>query len=62
VQSCQGPGCTNFTTITMPTVTGSTYADLNVTPSTSYTYRVRAVDSQNNLSPFSNLATVVTAP
>jgi hypothetical protein len=41
-------------------VVGSSYSDLNVNPSTSYTYRVQAVDALNNVSPFSNVATVVT--
>jgi len=60
VQSCQGVGCSNFVSITTPAVVGSSYSDLNVNPSTSYTYRVQAVDALNNLSPFSNVATVVT--
>jgi hypothetical protein len=60
VQSCQGAGCSNFVTITTPEVVGSSYSDLNVNPSTSYTYRVQAVDELSNQSPFSNVAAVVT--
>ena len=60
VQSCQGVGCSNFVTITTSAVVGPSYSDLNVNPSTSYTYRVQAVDALNDHSTFSNIATVVT--
>jgi hypothetical protein len=59
VQRCQGAGCTNFSQIATPT--GTTYADTSVSANSTYSYRVRAVDSLNNPGPFSNVATATTA-
>jgi hypothetical protein len=43
-------------------VTGTTYTDTLLNPSTAYSYTVKAVDSANNLSSaFSNTATVTTS-
>jgi glucose/arabinose dehydrogenase/chitodextrinase len=58
VERCQGANCTTFTQIATPT--GTTYTDTNLTPSTSYTYRVRAQDTSTNLSPYSNTSTATT--
>ena len=58
VERCQGAGCTNFTQIATPT--GTSYNDTSVSANTSYSYRVRAVDSAGNLSPYSNVATAST--
>jgi fibronectin type 3 domain-containing protein len=58
VQRCQGSGCTNFTQIA--TSTGTSYIDSSVSSTTTYTYRVEAVDTAGNLSAFSNTATVTT--
>ncbi|MGS0687638.1 fibronectin type III domain-containing protein [Nakamurella sp. GG22] len=43
------------------TVTGATYTDTGLTPSTSYSYTVKAVDAAGNKSPASNTATATTA-
>jgi fibronectin type 3 domain-containing protein len=45
VQRCQGAGCSNFGPIGSPTTT--TFNDTGLTPSTSYSYEVNAVDTQN---------------
>src|SRR6185295_19403686 len=42
VERCQGAGCSTFTQVATPT--GTSYADTSVLPSTSYSYRVAAVD------------------
>ena len=55
VERCQGAGCSNFAEIA--TATGTTYQDTGRTPSTSYSYRVRAQDTSTNLGPYSNTAT-----
>lgn len=58
VERCQGAGCTTFAQIGTPT--GTTYSDTNLTPGTSYSYEVEAIDIAGNLSPFSNVATTST--
>jgi len=55
VERCQGPGCTSFAQVGTSATT--TFSDTNVTPSTSYSYRVRASDTANNVSAYSNVAT-----
>ena len=58
VERCEGAGCANFVQIgTSPT---SGFTDSGVTASTTYNYRVRAVDSAGNLSGYSNTAGVTT--
>jgi len=58
LERCQGAGCSNFAQISTPLVT--TYSDTGLTASTSYSYRMRAVDSAGNTSPYSNVANTVT--
>ena len=58
LERCQGAGCTSFAQIASPT--GTSYSDTTVTPSTSYRYRIRAVDASANLSDYSNVADVTT--
>ena len=60
IERCQGAGCTNFTQIAAPPGTGTTYTDTALTPSTSYSYQVRAVDAIPNLGPYTNTATATT--
>ena len=59
VERCQGAGCSIFVQVGTPA--GTTFADSGLSPSTSYSYRVRAADPTGNLGPFGNTATVVTA-
>jgi chitodextrinase len=59
IERCQGVGCTTFAEI--GTSTTSTYSNLALTASTSYSYRVRATDAAGNLSGYSNISTAMTA-
>ena len=58
VERCQGASCTSFAQIA--SATGTSYKDTGVSPSTSYSYRVRATDAAGNLSTYSNTATAST--
>jgi fibronectin type 3 domain-containing protein len=58
VERCQGAGCSIFTQVATPT--GLTYTDIGLTPSTSYSYRVRATDAATLLGPYSNIASATT--
>ena len=58
VERCAGSGCTNFAPIT--TTPSLSYADSGLTPSTTYRYRVRAVDAATNASDASAVATATT--
>jgi len=60
VERCQGAGCTSFTQIAAPAGTATSYQDTSVSASTSYSYRVRAVDSAGETGPYSNIATATT--
>jgi len=55
VERCQGTNCSNFAQIGAPT--GTTYSDTGLAATTSYTYRVRAIDALGKLGPYSNPAT-----
>ncbi len=58
VQRCQGSGCTDFTSVA--TVAATVFSDASVSATTTYVYRVRAVDSVGNSGEFSNSAEVTT--
>ena len=58
VERCQGFSCTTFAQIATPTTT--TFSDTALNPSTSYSYRLRAVDAAGNVSAYSNIATATT--
>src|SRR5205823_1838568 len=54
IERCQGVACGNFVQVaTSPT---TTYADTGLTSGITYTYRVRASDTNNTLSAYSNMA------
>ena len=57
VERCQGAGCTTFVPIATPA--GTTFGDTGLTASTSYRYRVKAVDAATNVSV--NYSTVASA-
>jgi fibronectin type 3 domain-containing protein len=54
----QNPGSTSFVQVGTPT--GTSYNDTGLTPSSSYSYRVRATDAAGNLSPYSAVASATT--
>jgi fibronectin type 3 domain-containing protein len=58
VERCQGAGCTIFAVVASPTQTS--YSDLGLQASTSYSYRVRAVDAATNFGPYSPVAGATT--
>jgi hypothetical protein len=58
VERCQGGGCSNFAQIAAPS--GASFNDTGLSASTSYSYRVRAVDAAGNLGPYSPTATATT--
>src|SRR5205814_7952204 len=60
VERCAGVGCTTFAqAATIPP--GATFTDTGLTASTSYSYRLRAVDAAGNRSAYSNVASAATA-
>src|SRR5207247_2393900 len=55
IERCQGAGCSSFAQVA--TTTGATtFSDVGLAASTSYSYRVRANDGAGNLGPFSGTA------
>jgi chitodextrinase len=54
----QDPGSTSFEQI--GTATGTTYNDVGLAATSSYSYRVRATDGAGNLSPYSAIASATT--
>ncbi|MGH8323208.1 MAG: fibronectin type III domain-containing protein, partial [Steroidobacteraceae bacterium] len=59
IERCQGVGCSTFTQVA--TASGTTYNDIGLTAATAYSYRVRATDAANNVSPYSNVASATTS-
>lgn len=59
LERCQGSGCSSFTQIATPS--GTSYNDTGLAANTSYSYRVRAVDTSNNVGPYSTSASATTA-
>jgi chitodextrinase len=59
VERCQGNNCSNFAQVGTPA--GTTFGDSGLTASTTYRYRVRAVDSAGNLGAYSSILRVSTA-
>jgi chitodextrinase len=59
VERCSAAGCSSFAQVAAPTST--TFNDTGLTPSTSYSYRVRATDMAGNVSAFSGTATTSTS-
>ena len=58
VERCQGATCNGFAQIAGPGT--ASYSDSGLAPSMTYRYRVRAVDADQNFSPYSSLVTLTT--
>jgi len=58
VERCAGAGCSAFAQVGTPTATS--FGDTGLAGSTSYSYRVRAVDAAGNLSAYSATASATT--
>ena len=58
VESCTGARCIVFTQIA--TTTGTSYSDTGLSPSTSYSYQVKAMDAAGNMSGASAVASATT--
>src|SRR5215469_483385 len=58
IQRCSGAGCANFVQVGTSATPG--FTDNGLTASTSYSYRVSAMDQANNVSGFSNVSTAST--
>lgn len=50
VQRCSGSGCTNFAQVASLPGNTTTYTDISLAPSTTYTYQIVATDAASNLS------------
>jgi chitodextrinase len=62
IERCQGSStCTNFSQVPA-TPSGTTYNDVNLSPSTIYRYRIRSTDAAGNLSSYSQIASATTQP
>jgi len=59
IERCQGSGCSSFAPLT--TVGGLAYSDTGLNGTTSYSYRVRAIDAAGNQGPWSPIASATTA-
>jgi len=58
VWRCQGSSCSNFAQLA--TVTSTSYGDSGLTASTTYRYRIQAVDAAGNVSSDSNIVSATT--
>ncbi len=57
VERCEGASCTNFAMVAGPS--GTSYEDSGLTASTTYRYRVRAVDTSGNRGDYSPIQAAV---
>ncbi len=60
IERCTGAGCSSFTQVGTTTTTG--YSSTSLSPSTSYSFRVRATDAAGNLGAWSNVVSATTQP
>jgi hypothetical protein len=60
VEQCQGSDCSNFAQVATVSGAETSFSALRLSASTTYSYRVRAVDSAGNLSGYSNTASATT--
>ena len=58
IERCQGAGCSNFSQIA--TTASTSYPNSGLSPSTAYSYRVRAQDAVPNVGDYTNTASATT--
>jgi hypothetical protein len=58
IERCSGAACSNFAQVN--TTTSNSFSDAGLASGTSYSYRVRAQDTANNVSAYSNTASAAT--
>ena len=58
IERCQSAGCSTFTQV--GTATGVSFSNPDLSPATSYSYRVRAADAAGNLGPYSTTVSATT--
>ena len=58
IERCQSAGCSTFTQV--GTATAPSFSNMGLSPATSYSYRVRAVDAAGNLGPYSTIVSATT--
>src|SRR5581483_10772721 len=56
ITRCSGVACINFATLTTTSAGAINFVDNNLTPQTSYSYIIQAIDGAGNLSGLSNIA------
>ncbi len=61
IERCTGASCTTFSQITTVAAPATTFNDTGLSGSTSYSYRVRAMDASSVTGPYSNTASATTA-
>ena len=59
LERCQGAGCSSFAQV--GSLTATTFASTALTPNTSYSFRVRAVDGAGNFGAYSPIASATTS-
>lgn len=60
IERCQNDGCTSFTEVATTAAGVTTYMDSGLTPTTYYSYRIRAFSATAGYSHYSNTATALT--
>jgi chitodextrinase len=58
IERCSGNGCSAFSQV--GSSTSASFVDGTISPSTTYSYRVRAIDTAANVGPYSSVLTVNT--
>jgi hypothetical protein len=59
IERCDGVSCWDYNLLTQTDGTGTTYSNTGLTNGTRYTYRVRARDTNANMSRFSSVASAI---
>jgi chitodextrinase len=60
IERCDGAGCSAFAQVSTVSAPQVTFTDAGLTTGLSYSYRVRASDAAQNLSPYSNTSSATT--